>query len=50
MSGNCWQQTEFAADNPAMIGEAFATDLLGAPTLLKQHLRSSRQDCSLVSQ
>ena len=24
------QQTEFAADNPAMIGEAFATDLLGA--------------------
>src|SRR5437660_12043285 len=25
------QQTEFAADNPAVIGEAFATDLLGAP-------------------
>ena len=25
------QQTEFTADNPAMIGEAFTTDLLGAP-------------------
>src|SRR5438132_245016 len=25
------QQTEFAADNPAVIGEAFATDLLGTP-------------------
>src|SRR5438094_1350274 len=25
------QQTEFAADNPAMIGEAFAANLLGTP-------------------
>src|SRR5262249_24437094 len=24
------QQTEFAADNPPMVGEAFAADLLGA--------------------
>jgi hypothetical protein len=24
------QQTEFAADNPPMVGEAFATHLLGA--------------------
>src|SRR5215471_13143194 len=27
------EQTEFAPDNPAMIGEALATDLLRAPTL-----------------
>src|SRR5881628_3705305 len=26
------QQTEFPADNPAMVGQAFATDLLRAPT------------------
>src|SRR5947207_4191677 len=27
------EQTEFAPDNPAMIGEPFAADLLGAPAL-----------------
>jgi hypothetical protein len=27
------QQTEFAPDNPTMVGQTFATDLLGAPTL-----------------
>src|SRR2546427_3297068 len=56
------QQTEFAPDNPAMVGEAFAADLLGAAAFAHgmdeldavgvndpEHRRSSQEDlCPVV--